>query len=133
MAKWKIITGGVIVLGGLGALCVVTNPDQARFETYAIERVQQELCPKVPLGLADDCPRLVAENQGMLKGWIRQNTQQRNFGLFTLYESSLSVRELVPEPARPLLAFVPLPNNYRLQTIGILGRFIVYGAQSEQP
>ncbi len=132
MAKWKLITAVAIGLGGLGGLLAVTNPSAAAFEDFAIERVQVELCPQVPLGLAGDCPRLVQENQPMLKGWIRQNTQSQNYGLFTQYETVLSVRELVPEPARPFLAMMPLPHNYRLQTIGVLGRFIIYGAKSEQ-
>ncbi|MBE9030060.1 DUF4359 domain-containing protein [filamentous cyanobacterium LEGE 11480] len=130
MAKWQIIVGGVGVLAGLGALCFWTNPKSEAFETFAIERVKDELCPQVPLGLAKDCPRLVDENQPMLKGWIRQNTQTQNYGLFTQYETTLSVRELVPEPARPFLGLVPLPESYRLRTIGVLGRFVIYGAES---
>jgi hypothetical protein len=132
MAKWKLITGLAIALGGLGTLLAVTNPSADAFEDFAIERVQVELCPQVPLGLAGDCPRLVKENQKMLKGWIRQNTQTQNYGLFTQYETTLSVRDLVPEPARPFLAMIPLPDNYRLRTIGILGRFVIYGAKSER-
>jgi hypothetical protein len=132
MAKWKIITGIAIGLGGLGALLAATNPGAEAFESFAIERVQVELCPQVPLGLAGDCPRLVAENQTMLKGWIRKNTQTQNYVLFTQYDTTLSVRELVPEPARPFLAMIPLPNNYRLRSIGLLGRFVIYGAKSEK-
>jgi Domain of unknown function (DUF4359) len=132
MAKWKLITGLAIALGGLGTLLAVTNPSADAFEDFAIERVQVELCPQVPLGLAGDCPRLVNENQKMLKGWIRQNTQTQNYGLFTQYETTLSVRDLVPEPARPFLAMIPLPDNYRLRTIGVLGRFVIYGAKSER-
>jgi Domain of unknown function (DUF4359) len=132
MAKWKLITVVAIGLGGLGTLLAVTNPSADAFEDFAIERVQVELCPQVPLGLAGDCPRLVQENQTMLKGWIRQNTQAQNYGLFTQYETVLSVRELVPVPARPFLAMIPLPHNYRLRTIGVLGRFVIYGAKSER-
>jgi Domain of unknown function (DUF4359) len=131
MANWKLIAGITIVLGGLGALLAGTNPGGDAFEAFALDQVKVELCPQVPLGLAGDCPRLVQENQKMLKGWIRQNTQTQNYGLFTQYETNLSVRELVPEPARPFLAMIPLPRNYRLQTIGVLGRFVIYGAKSE--
>ena len=104
MPKWKIIIGVGFLLGGLGALLACTYPKVDAFESFAIDQVKSELCPQVPLGLAKDCPRLVDENQPMLKGWIRSNTQSQNYGLFTQYETTLSVRELVPEPARPLLA-----------------------------
>jgi Domain of unknown function (DUF4359) len=131
MAKWQIVGGLMIAVGAIGALLAGTNPAPEAFESFALDRVKSELCPQVPLGLAADCPRLVDENQPMLKGWIRQNTQAQSYGLFTQYETTLSVRDLVPEPARPFLALMPLPRNYRLRTIGVLGRFVIYGAQSE--
>jgi hypothetical protein len=129
MGYWRWILGGAAVFGGLAALCVATNPQSAAFEQFAIEKVKTELCPDVPV-VAKDCPRFIDENQPMLQTWIRKNTQSQNFGLFTQYETNLSVRELIPEPIRPLLAFAPLPQNYRLQTIGVLGRFIIYNAKS---
>lgn len=132
MGKWTIVAGFSVVLGGLGALLAYTNPTNEAFETYAIEQVKRELCPQVPLGLAQDCPRLVDENQETLKGWIRRNTESQNFGLFSQYETTLSVRELVPEPARPFLGLMPLPEAYRLRTIGVLGRFVIYGAESRR-
>jgi hypothetical protein len=128
--KLCIIVG--VFLAGLAGLAAATNPKVEAFESFAIEQVKTELCPQVPLGLADECPRLVEENQPMLKKWVRQNTQSQNFGVFTHYETNLSVRELVPEPARPLLSFMPLPANYRLQTIGVFGKFMIYGAESKK-
>jgi hypothetical protein len=132
MRNWKLLAGLGLVLVGLGGLCAWTNPKPEEFETFAIDKVKTELCPQVPLGLADDCPRLVDQNQVPLKGWIRKNTKVQNYGLFTQYESNLSVRELIPEGARPFLSVLPLPANYRLQSIGILGRFVIYGAQSQR-
>jgi hypothetical protein len=128
VGKWWIFLGLGVV--GLGGLLAATNPTEAAFGQFAIEQVKTELCPQVPLGLADDCPRLVEQNQTTLKGWIKQNTKSQNYGLFTQYETNLSVRELIPEGARPFLSVLPLPGNYRLQSIGILGRFIIYGAKS---
>jgi hypothetical protein len=132
MTKWRWIAGIAIGLGGLGALLAWTNPQADAFESFALDRVKVELCPQVPLGLANDCPRLVEENQTMLKGWVRQNTSRQNYGLFSQYETTLSVRELIPEPARPFASLMPLPPSYRLRTIGVLGRFVVYGVQSER-
>ncbi len=131
MQHWKLIGGLGVGLLALGALLSSTNPQPEAFETFAIEKVQTELCPQVPLGLAKDCPRLVEQNQIPLKGWIRQNTKSQNYGLLTLYETNLSVRELIPEGARPFVSMMPLPSNYRLQAIGVLGRFVIYGAKSE--
>jgi Domain of unknown function (DUF4359) len=132
MRHWKLIGGLGVGLLALGALLAGTNPQPEVFETFAIDKVKTELCPQVPLGLAQDCPRLVEQNQIPLKGWIRQNTKSQNYGLLTLYETNLSVRELIPEGARPFLSMMPLPSNYRLQAIGVLGRFIIYGAESQK-
>jgi Domain of unknown function (DUF4359) len=131
MAKWQWAIGIAIGLGGLGALLAGTNPQTDAFESFALDRVKAELCPQVPLGLANDCPRFVDENQGMLKTWVRQNTSRQNYGLFSQYETTLSVRELIPEPARPFASLIPLPPSYRLRTIGVLGRFVVYSAKGE--
>jgi hypothetical protein len=132
MNHWKLIAGAGIGLGGLGALLVATNPQPGAFETFAIDQVKTELCPQVPLGIADQCPRLVDTNEKHLKGWIRQNTQTQNYGFFTRYDTTLSIRELIPAAARPFLALAPLPQQYRLQTIGILGRFVIYRTQSQR-
>jgi Domain of unknown function (DUF4359) len=131
MRHWQL--WGALGLGllGLGGLLVGTNPSVEAFEAFTIDKVKTELCPQVPLGLAQDCPRLVDQNQTPLKEWIRKNTKSQNYGLFTQYETNLSVRELIPAGARPFLSFMPLPANYRLQSIGILGRFVIYGAKSE--
>ncbi len=132
MNHWKPIIGVGVVLAGLGTLLVWTNPDRVAFETFAIEQVKTELCPQVPLGLDKQCPRMIDENQPALRSWVRENTQTRNYGLFTQYETTLSIRKLVPEVAQPFLSMTPLPQKYRLQTIGILGRFIIYGTQSQR-
>jgi Domain of unknown function (DUF4359) len=129
MKGWQIISALGIV--GIGALFAATNPPPSAFETFAIDQVKVELCPKVPLGLAKDCPRFVDENQPPLREWIGKNTQQQNYGLFSRYETSLSVRELVPEGLRPALALMPLPGTYRLSAIGVMGRFIIYRTQSK--
>jgi hypothetical protein len=133
MANWHV-TAGLVGIGvvGIGALMVWSNPTPSTFESFALEQVKLRLCPQVPLGFDRQCPQFVDTNQATLKGWVRTSTQHQNYGILTYYETTLSPRDLVPEPMRPALALMPLPQSYRLQTIGILGHFIVYNAESQR-
>jgi Domain of unknown function (DUF4359) len=130
MKKTLLLTG--LLLAGLAGVMYATNPKQEAFEGFAIEQVKTELCPRIPLGFAKQCPDAIAQNKAMLQGFIGQNTKVQNYGLFSLYETNVSVRELLPKEATPLLALIPLPPPYELKTVGLFGRFIIYNAREQK-
>jgi hypothetical protein len=130
MKKTLLLTG--LLLAGLAGVMFATNPKQEAFEGFAIEQVKTELCPKIPLGFAKQCPDAIAQNKDMLQGFIGKNTRVQNFGLFSLYETNVSVRELLPKEATPFLALITLPPPYELKTVGLFGGFIIYNAKEQK-
>jgi hypothetical protein len=124
----------LLLLTGLGGLMAWTNPNQTAFEEFAVEQVKTELCPKVPLGFAKQCPDAIAQNQDFFKTFIGKGTKAQNFGLFSLYESNISVRDLLPEDVmnNSLASLIPLPPPYHLKTVGLCGRFFIYNAEAQK-
>ncbi|KAM3105077.1 MULTISPECIES: DUF4359 domain-containing protein [unclassified Phormidesmis] len=119
----RLIAGvlGVAVLGA-GVALAMTNPKQEAFEEFALERIREDACKELSLGLDKQCPKFVDDNRAELKKIITQNTERRDFGIFSYYETNLSVRSLVPQ-----LSILPLPA-YQFETVGLFGKFYLYEA-----
>lgn len=125
---------GILVcatIGGVGFLLNAMNPSQEEFETFALVQMKQELCPKVPV-FGKDCPRFMDENKVKVKEILRQNTQRENFGLFSRYQTHLSLRSIVPPEAVPFLSILPMATSYDLATVGIMGNFYIYQAKEKK-
>jgi hypothetical protein len=122
MALRKIGTAG-IVLAGISAIAVVTNPGEAGYRKYAGEKIKTELKDKicnqvaVDLGvwLEGQCHILISTASPYLAEVISQQTQRQNFYLFSLYQGDLTLPE-------------PLPR-YHVATIGIFGNYHTYQAK----
>jgi Domain of unknown function (DUF4359) len=133
MKQWQWIAGTVgLGLVGLGVVMALTKPEPAAFDQFAIGQIKAELCPQAPLGLDKQCPGFVDQNQPQIAKWVRSNTRSQDYLLFSRHESDLSLTALVPDSARPLLALMPLPPAYHLETIGAFGNFYVYKAQKQR-
>ncbi len=128
---WRL--GLTIGVGALGALMVSTNPSPDEFEAYALEQMKTELCKQVPAGFGKECPGFLEQNKVSVKKMIRENTQRRDYYLFSRYQTSLSLRSVLPQDVMPFLSLMPIPTGYDLETIGIFGNFYTYQAQSKQP
>jgi hypothetical protein len=124
MKMSRLIAGvfGVVVLG-TGVALAATNPKQEAFEAFALERIREDACKELPLGLDQQCPKFVDDNRAELKKIITQNTERRDFWIFSYYETNLSVRSLVPQ-----LSLLPLPA-YHFETVGLFGKFYLYEAK----
>ncbi|KAM3109128.1 DUF4359 domain-containing protein [Phormidesmis sp. 146-33] len=127
MKMSRLIAGvlGVAVLGA-GVALAMTNPKQEAFEEFALERIREDACKELPLGLDKQCPKFVDDNRAELKKIITQNTERRDFGIFSYYETNLSVRSLVPQ-----LSILPLPA-YQFETVGLFGKFYLYEATKQR-
>lgn len=115
------LVGGVILVGS-GALMVIGNPGKLEYEDYALETLstylKTEICPKAPSDFGgfvqSYCKTLVDAGQPQIKQIVSQTTNQQNFLLFSIYETTLDL------PA-------PLPT-YEFQTIGVMKQFYTYQA-----
>ncbi|MBW4693765.1 MAG: DUF4359 domain-containing protein [Lyngbya sp. HA4199-MV5] len=118
--KTVAIVGGCILLG-ISGLLAVTNPGQAAYDEFAtqaaIAYLKVEACAKAPtaFGLQKLCQSELEANQAKIKQIIRDGTQRRNFVVFSLYTTDLSLSSDLP--------------SYHVESVGVLGQFVLYKTQ----
>ena len=121
--KFKNVTLVSILAVGLGAIAFVTNPGEKKYREYASATIKTEFKEKVCVRVAEDlgqwlegqCHLIISTASPYLAEVINQQTERRNFLLFSIYQADL------PLPT-------PLPD-YHLETIGVLGNFFIYQAE----
>jgi hypothetical protein len=119
MVLKKVGTLGMIV-AGIGAIALITNPGEAGYRKYADDKIKTELKTKICTQVAEDlgvwlegqCHILISTASPFLADAISQQTQRQNFFLFSIYQGDLAL------PA-------PLPK-YHVATIGIFGNYHTY-------
>jgi hypothetical protein len=117
----KILKFSLIVLI---TILLVTNPGSDQYELYASTRLtnyfKKDLCRQVTEQVSEQlrspCHILINTALPQIKIALRKNTQQKNFFLFSIYQTRLTISPITPE--------------YHFGTIGILNRFFTY--QTEQ-
>jgi hypothetical protein len=124
MKRWKIIaiTGGLLFVAAVGGSMVATNPRQEAYEAFAtgalIEYAGENLCTKVPILGKAQCEALLNTNRAEIKQFVSKGTERRNYGLFSIYVTDLSISTWLP--------------SYHFETLGLFGQFIVLKAQEEK-
>ena len=122
----RIITYiGAAALAGLGVVMAVTNPSQAAYEEYAVQRLTESLkkdaCTKVPKAFEDllqrNCALLVDSSRPQMQQIIAQTTQRHNFIFFTVYRTDLAVNPFIP--------------SYHFETLGVFQNFYTYAAEKQ--
>jgi len=140
MKGWKAgVFGGAIALGILGAILVITNPRQARYNDYATARLvtylNETFCADLPnlfgTDLQERCVELVDESRPRLQEIVADNTQRQNFGVLSLYYTELRPEELLPDDVRSFVPAGALPA-YEVSTVGALQRFWIYRAEQQR-
>jgi hypothetical protein len=117
----KILKFSFIVLI---AILIVTNPGSNQYEIYASSKLtnylKTNLCSQVTeqvsKQLRTTCHVLIDTARPQITIALQKNTQQKNFFLFSIYQTHLTISPITPE--------------YHFETIGILNRFFTY--QMEQ-
>ncbi len=120
--KLIIMVGGIGLLGS-SLVMTLTNPRAGDYETYATEELttylKENVCTQVSQqlqGLLQSyCKSLVDTGKPHLHQIIAQQTTRRNFLLFSIYQTQLSLPS-------------PLPA-YQFQTLGIFQQFYIYDAE----
>lgn len=128
MKPSKILVGvfGLGVLG-LGAVMAALNPSDAAFDEFALEQVKIHGCKEVPKLVRNQCPQFVQDNQAQVKKLIAQSTERQNYLFFSHYRTKLTARSIIPE--LPLFLDVP---TFRLETVGIFGKFYIYESERQR-
>ncbi len=124
MKKYRIaaIVGGCALVG-LGGILAITNPGPVAYEAFAtqaaIEYVKESVCIKAPtlFGLQAQCQSALESNRGAIKKIIVDGTRRQNYVLFSLYTTDLAISSELPA--------------YHVESVGILGRFVIYKTQKQ--
>ncbi|MBE9216550.1 DUF4359 domain-containing protein [Plectonema cf. radiosum LEGE 06105] len=122
----SIVTyAGVAALIALGVVMASTNPSRTEYEEYAAQRlneyIKEEGCSKTPKLLDNlikfNCANLIDSLNPQIKQIINASTQQRDYLLFSIYETDLQINSLIP--------------SYKFETVGALDNFFTYKAEKE--
>ncbi|MGL6342530.1 MAG: DUF4359 domain-containing protein [Waterburya sp.] len=117
---------GIITIG-IGAIAVLTNPGEQKYQQYADTALKTHFRDKVCTQVIEDlgvwlegqCNLLINVASPHLAQVISQQSKRQNFLLFSIYQADLPLPE-------------PLPG-YHLETLGILGNFYTYKAEKLSP
>jgi hypothetical protein len=107
-------------LVGLGVLMTLTNPEPKAYEQYAAKQIdaylKENVCAQLSQGLGGvlngQCKTMVDVARPQLEEAIALKTKRRNFILFSIYQTELSL----PSSA----------SEYQFTTLGLLQNFFVY-------
>jgi Domain of unknown function (DUF4359) len=116
---------GLAIIGGLGVVMALTNPDRAAYEVYATQRladyIKDEVCSQAPnlfgIVLQRNCGDLIDSSSPVIQRLVANNTKRQNLILFSIYTTDLSVGGVIPA--------------YRFQTVGAIQNFFTYSAQKQ--
>ncbi len=126
MKSLRIITYvGAAALAALGVAMAMSNPGQSAYEKYAVQRLTEylkiDVCTKAPKVfenfLQRNCTLLVDSSQPQMQQIISESTRQRNFILFSVYTTDLSLNPLIP--------------SYHFATVGAFQNFYTYAAEKQ--
>ncbi|MGL5033093.1 MAG: DUF4359 domain-containing protein [Microcystaceae cyanobacterium] len=113
---------GTLLITGSGFLLAIANPSPTDYELYATDALsfylKDRICPQATAtlgGLVQSyCKTLVDTGKPQIKYIVANSTQRKNFLIFSIYTTNISLPEPVP--------------SYEFQTIGIMQQFYTYTA-----
>jgi hypothetical protein len=126
MKAWTIIASvGIATTAVLGMTMTTTNPKQAEYEEYALEKLttylKTDFCQKTPNFLQNiiqvNCNQLVDSANPQIKDIIAATTTRKNYIVFSIYTTDLKVNNLIP--------------GYTFQTVGAFDNFYTYKAEKQ--
>ncbi|MBW4616269.1 MAG: DUF4359 domain-containing protein [Desmonostoc vinosum HA7617-LM4] len=113
---------GLVVLGVASA---TTNPSQAQYEEYAVQRLtaylKTDFCDKTPKILEKfidfKCNQLIDSANPHIQKIIAGTTESKNYLLFTIYRTNLKIDSWIP--------------TYKFETVGAFNNFYTYTAEQQ--
>ncbi|NMG22517.1 DUF4359 domain-containing protein [Brasilonema bromeliae] len=116
---------GVVAVSVLGMAMANTNPSQAKYEEYAVQRLSEYLksnvCKKSQNPLENliqmNCDKLLEAANPRMREIISISTEKQDFLIFSVYRTDLKLNDWVP--------------SYKFETVGALENFYTYNAQKQ--
>ncbi|WP_017316940.1 DUF4359 domain-containing protein [Mastigocladopsis repens] len=116
---------GVVGVAVLGMAMANTNPSQAKYEDYAVQRLTEYLksnvCEKTSNPLENlikwNCSKFVEAANPQMREIISIRTQKQDFIIFSVYRTDLKLSHLIP--------------SYKFETVGALENFYTYSAEKQ--
>ncbi|NJM69517.1 MAG: DUF4359 domain-containing protein [Scytonema sp. RU_4_4] len=116
---------GVVGVTVLGMAMANTNPNQTKYEDYAVQRLteylQSNVCKKSPNLFENfihwNCDKLLEAANPRMKEIISLSTEKQDFIIFSIYRTDLKLNDLVP--------------SYQFETVGAFDNFYTYSAQKQ--
>lgn len=114
---------GAAGLAVLGVIMAKTNPTQAEYQGYAVERLTQylktDVCQKTQGFIENliqfNCEKVVDSVNPQIQGIIASTTERQDFMIFSIYRTDLKVSSLIP--------------SYTFETVGAFNNFYTYSAK----
>ncbi len=116
---------GAAGLAILGVTMAVTNPKQAEYEDYAVQRLTQylktDVCKKTQ-GFIESlvnfkCEKAVESANPQMRQIIASTTKQHDFIIFSVYRTDLKINSWIP--------------SYKFETVGAFNNFYIYRAEEQ--
>ncbi len=120
-----IASVGAAGIAVLGVTMANTNPEQAEYEEYAVQRLttylKADVCKKTPNFLQNiiqvNCNKLVDSANPQIRDIISATTARQNYAIFSVYKTELKIDNLLP--------------NYKFETVGAFDNFYTYKAEKQ--
>ncbi|WP_193196745.1 DUF4359 domain-containing protein [Nostoc sp. MG11] len=117
--------GAAAGLAALGVTMAKTNPNQAEYEEYAVQRLAKylkaDVCKKTTNILENlinlNCEKLVDSVNPQMQEILARTTERQNYIIFSIYRTDLKLNSWIP--------------SYRFETVGALNQFYTYTAQEQ--
>lgn len=113
---------GLVVLG---VTMAKTNPSQAEYEEYAMQRLtkylKSDVCNKTPKMLENliklDCDKLVDSASPQVRELVAATTERQDFLIFSIYYTDLKLNSWLP--------------SYTFESVGAFENFYTYSAEQQ--
>ena len=116
---------GAAGLAALGVIMAKTNPDQPKYEEYAVQGLtkylKSDVCKKTPNLLENlikiNCNKLVDSANPQIRDIIAATTARQNYVIFSVYRTEIKIDNLLP--------------NYKFETVAAFDNFYTYKADKQ--
>lgn len=114
---------GLAAVLGLGM--ATTNPNQTKYEEYAVQRLTEylknDVCNKTTKLLERlinyNCDKLVDSANPQMRQLLSATTERQDFVLFSIYRTELKLSTWIP--------------SYKFETVGAFNNFYTYMAEEQ--
>ncbi len=120
-----LICVGAASIGIIGAILTKTNPKQAEYEQYALDKMttylKTDVCNKTPSFLEKlikvNCEEMLQSAMPNLKELITATTNRQDYLIFSIYRTEIKLDSVIP--------------GYKFETVGALNQFYTFNAEQK--